>query len=76
MNQIFKINLHISEAESSELIIWQISGPSIGAIWLKKPLAAKLRKKVNKYASLGFGSYRHILNRIASKHSCRTESLM
>lgn len=49
---------------------------SIGAIWLKKSLAGKLSKKVNKYAGLGFGSYRHILNRIASKHSCRTESLM
>lgn len=62
--------------ESSKVIIWQIQGPRIGAIWPKKPLAGKRSKKVNKYAGLGFGSYRHILNRIASKHSCGTESLM
>lgn len=64
------------QEESSKVIIWQIQGPRIGAIWPKKPLAGKMSKKINKYAGLGFGSYRHILNRIASKHSCRTESLM
>lgn len=64
------------QEESPKVIIWQIQGPRIGAIWPKTLLAGKMSKKANKYAGLGFGGCRHILNRIASKHSCRTESLM